>query len=73
MLSINYCTIVVFTLASFKSTREEEAAAMGNALPERERITLRRFEAVPEIVGAPTGKLWYHDNIKDAAMQQSSD
>ena len=30
----------------------------------------RRFEDVPEIVGAPTGKRWYHGNIRDIAAEQ---
>ena len=42
--------------------------AIGNALPEG--LAGRRFEAVPEIVGAPTGKLWYHGNIEDSAAEQ---
>ena len=25
---------------------------------------------MPEIAGAPTGKLWYHGNIKDRAAEQ---
>lgn len=32
--------------------------------------TETRFEDAPEIVGAPTGKRWYHGNIKDDAAEQ---
>ena len=44
---------------------------MGNVLPEG--LAGRRFEAVPEIVGAPTGKINYGIMVISKIVQQSSD
>ena len=60
----HHSTVLLWCLRWSRLRTRQEAAAMGNALPER------RFEAVPEIVGAPTGKLWYHGNINDSAAEQ---